>query len=177
MAEAVLTRRSVVKNESQLLADITVSGSAVTQIDITSLNLVKGEEYVLVSDIYNPTATGSDYSLFTNANYTSTNYYRQYLIANGTSISAGRINDGAFTLANNGYKSFCITKIKLTNNGYVVHQSNTIQRYNEPSNYHIYDVYGTSTFTVASITSLRISGSVASSIGIGSRFQLYKVGA
>ena len=68
MGECVLTRRSVVKNEYQKLADITVSGSAVTQVDISGLNIGKGEEIVLVSDIVNPIASAVEYYLYQNAN-------------------------------------------------------------------------------------------------------------
>ena len=171
MAEAVLTRRSVVKNEYELLADITVS-SATTQVDITGLNIGKDEEIVLVSDYV--CVDGNAYIGFNN-NTTLTNYYVQTINANGTSPSSIRYNLPILLGAITNAKSFGISKIKLTNSGYCVWQTNSIREY-EYTSMFLFDVYGTSVFTVTPITSIRIFSSSANGIGIGSRFQLYKVG-
>lgn len=175
MGEAVLTRRSVVKNEYQKLADITVSGSAVTQVDITGLNLVKGEEYVLVFEIINPTASVPSFRLFANSNYTDTNYYSQTLQVDNTTIGASRVNIASLGYAQPNNKLFGIAKIKLTNKGYFVFQVDG--NYDVGlSTFYLATRHTTSTFTMTSITSLRIFSVVASSIGIGSRFQLYRSG-
>lgn len=173
MAEAVLSRRSVVKNEYQLLADITVS-SATTQVDITGLNIGKDEEIVLVSDINNTSGSGIIAFLYANANYTNTNYYAQNIYANGTSVTGGRDNAPIYMAISASSKGFSITKIKLTNNGYIVSQSSEVRDYGVSTMYMI-EEYLTSTFTATSIISLRISVSTTNAIGIGSRFQLYKV--
>lgn len=175
MAEAVLTRRSVVKNEYELLADITVS-SATTQVDITGLNIGKDEEIVLIADVYNPTASGTPLSILVNGNYTVTNYYTQYISVNGTSVTAGRENNANLQYHDPVRKLLAIAKIKLTNSGYFVWQSDANRAYDLGSQLFYVPIYGTSTFTLSSITSLRISVGVANAIGIGSRFQLYKIG-
>ena len=172
MGECVLTRRSVVKNEYELLADITVS-SATTQVDITGLNLVKGEEYVLVADV-NSVVTGS-IVLFFNANYTATNYWIQRLQVDGTTVSGATANTPVMINAGINFAQ-AMTKIKLTNSGYIVFQANSLVAYPTTTPL-IYDSYGTTTFTATSITSIRIASSNPTGIGIGSRFQLYKVGA
>lgn len=172
MGECVLTRRSVVKNEYQKLADVIVSGSAVTQIDITGLNLVKGEEYVLVSTYLH---SGSNPLILVNDNTTVTNYYTQRLDVNNTVVGGVRYNTSYLGAFDSGYFSFISTKIKLTNNGYFIWQSNTIRSYNTVNMFMV-EWYGTSTFTMTSINKISIKSESANGIGIGSRFQLYKVG-
>jgi len=175
MGECVLTRRSVVKNEYELLADITVS-SATTNVDITGLNLVKGEEYVLVCDVYNPTATGTPLSILINGNNTVTNYYTQYISANGTSVTSGRENNANLQYHDQSRRLCAIANLKITNNGYFVWQSNANRAYDLGSSSFYVPIYGTSTFTVTSITSIRLLVGVTNAIGVGSRFQLYKTG-
>lgn len=175
MGECILTRRSVVKNEYQKLVDVIVSGSAVTQVDISGLNIGKGEEYVLVFEIVNPTASVPSFRLFANANYTDTNYYAQTLQVDNATIGASRVNIASLGYAQPNNKLFGMAKIKLTNNGYFVFQVDG--NYDVGlSTFYLATRNTTSTFTMTSITSLRIFSIVASSIGIGSRFQLYKVG-
>ena len=175
MGECVLTRRSVVKNEYQKLADIIVSGSAVTQVDISGLNIGKGEEVVLVSEIDNPTGSIPGFRLYANDNYTDTNYWTQALEANGTTITGARNNIASCLFAQANSKTFINVKIKLTNNGYYVLQLDGIIN-NGLSSMYMANRYTTSTFTLTSITSLRFYSTIANSIGIGSRFILYKVG-
>lgn len=173
--EALLPRRTINKQEYVLLADVTV-GTATTSVDITGLNIGKAEEIVLVSDIVNGTGTNAYYYLYSNANYTNTNYYEQLLGVTSSSIVAERLNRPDYMFADSNSKAFGYSSLKLTNNGYVICQSNEIRAYSGSStaitNYHT-----TSTFTATSITSLRISANATNAIGIGSRFQLYKVGA
>lgn len=175
MPDAILYNHSNIKNEYQLLADITLS-SAATLVDLTGLSIGKGDEVLLVCDFNNTTATGSDYLILVNGNETWANYYRQYIIVGSTTINASRLNNSGFSLANEYRKSLAKVNIKLTNAGYFTFQAHTTQRYDESSNYQLYDVYGTSTFTMTSITSVRVSATVTNAIGIGSRFQLYKIG-
>lgn len=175
MAEAIITRRGITKGELTLLEDIIVSGSAVTQVDISGLNIGKGEEIVLVCDFVNTSGTSGSYFLFVNTNYTNTNYWKQYLFADSTSVVSARANNAQFAYCENGQKSYASSKIKLTNSGYLIYQSSSIREYSSV-NPRIFEFYGTSTFTTTNITSIRISSEVANGIGIGSRFQLYKVG-
>lgn len=168
MAEAVLSRRSVVKNEYELLADITVS-SATTNIDITGLNIGKDEEIVLVG-YFGDAGFGIGGYITVNGNNTLTNYYSQYIYALETSVVGKRDNNPLFFVR----KSEIIAKIKLTNSGYFVWQSSMIPNFvdNAPL---LEEVYGTSTFTITNITSIRLFSNLANGISADSRIQLYKV--
>ena len=156
----------------QLIADTTVSGSAVTSIDFTGLNITKDDDYMLVSEVTNPTSTTSVF-LFANANTTQTNYYKQHIIVDGAGLYAARTNNANVFDVAVGSKSLAFTKIKLTNSGYIVTQNDTNYYYTTTTPQSLM-YYTTSTFTATSITQLTITASVANGIGIGSRFQLYK---
>jgi hypothetical protein len=159
----------------ELVADVTIA-TATTQVDFSGLNFGKDDDLLFVSDIVNASGSSSRYGLFANGNYTTTNYYIQDIYANGTAYSGSRNNTSSFNYADNGNKSYAITKIKLTNSGYIVYQSSLSINYGG-NIIALDDTYCTSTFTSTSITSLRIASAVANAIGIGSRFQLYRLKA
>ena len=152
--------------------DYTVS-SATTSYDITGLNITKEDDYILVSNIVNAGSGGLSFYLYANGNYTTSNYYAQYLYASGSSVGAGRANYPYFADTDGSGKNEMFTSIKLTNNGYFVAQSNNTKTYGG-SSILLTNFYETSTFTSTSITSLRIQANVSNAIGVGSRFQLYK---
>lgn len=176
MGECLIPRRTLNKQEYIKLADVVISGSATTNVDISGLNISKEEEIVLMSDIINGTSSNPDIFLYVNANYTNTNYYRQYLVASSTSLQVGRTNNppiGRLVPSLNA-KTFINSSIKFTNNGFLSTQNNS--NYNYGTSSLDLDIMAmSSTFTVASITSIRIASGVSGAIGVGSRFTLYKV--
>lgn len=155
-----------------LVSDVVV-GTATTSVDFTGLSIGKEDDYMFVSTVVNGTASGALYRLFVNNNTTNTNYYYQSVDSNGTSNTASRANEQALCYAFANSTSFNISLLKLTNNGYYLTQSNN-HRYVGSSSTYISKIVSTSTFTATSITQLTITASVASAIGAGSRFQLYK---
>ena len=148
--------------------------SEMDEIDITGFNIEKDSEYMLVGNVVNDSATTTTFSLFPNDNKTQTNYYNQNILANSTSVSAGRTNTNNFMPSYAGYKNFSMTKIKLTNNGYFIYQADCIPRYAGADVFFLKN-YGTSTFTMTSITKLTIVANATNTMGGGSRFTLYKM--
>lgn len=174
MGEILIPRRTKVEKGYELLADITV-GTATTSVDITGLNIGKGDEVVLVGSLYRDSGSGTNgMFIYFNGNITDSNYYRQYISADGTSVSGVRDNDPLYSVLGIGDTAYSSTQIKLTNSGYVVYQAN-ISRSLGVSALRMYNCYGTTTYTTALLTSIRISHGAIDAIGIGSRFQLYKV--
>lgn len=166
------SRFQLYRLKAKKVADIIVS-SATTQVDITGLNIDKDSEYMLVSDISNPTAFSPTYSLFANGNNAQTQYYRQYLYASNTTVSGGRANSNELSMSGGNNKSFAVTYIKLTNNGYLAIQTSESRDYSTLLN--LMKQYMASTFTISSITYLKIESNVTNAIGIGSRFTLYRL--
>ena len=156
----------------ELVKDIVV-GTSTTSVAFSGLSFDKTDDLMLVISGINPTGTNSNLGISINGNTTATNYYRQSVQGNGSGIyaSRGNLNEFSFMYANLNVTSQAY--IKLSNNGYM-----TCISHNELSSGstapHIYDEVVTSTFTATSITQLDIVASVSNSIGVGSRFQLYK---
>lgn len=153
----------------QLVSEVIVE-TATTDVDFTSLNFGKEDDLILVVDYKQPAFNAL--SIFFNGNNTATNYYIQRLQADGTSVTSARGNSATLTgIA--GANNLTIARIKLTNNGYFVWQSNSLNKYSTTTS-TIYDLVGTSTFTGTSITSIRFNAVESNNIAVGSRFQLYK---
>ena len=167
------SRFQLYKRVAPIIYDYTVT-TAMTSLDITGLSIDKGSEYMLVGQIINASGSGSWLNLYANANLTKTNYYSQYLYATSTSVSALRSNDARFEYSTTGFGNIMIAKIKLTNNGYIITQSDGIAKYGSLA-LELFNSYITSTFTATSITSLTIGSDVANVIGIGSRFKIIKL--
>ena len=126
-----------------------------------------------MSSMSNTSVNTSFYSLYFNNNTTDTNYYIQNLYASSTSVGGERANSSRMLGLTTTSKSIDVVKFKLTNSGYIVYQCNSTKPLS--SAVEIGCVYATTTFTATSVTEVRVTGSVANSIGIGSRFQLYKI--
>lgn len=170
MGECIKIRRATIEPAgAELLADIIV-GVATTSVDITGLNIGKDDELLLVSDVAN---SSGDMYLYANNNLTNSNYWCQALVANGTTVAGYRYNLPYMRVTAGNF--FHSIKIKLTNSGYFVTQNESINLQGT-SAIRLDNTYTTSTFTTTSITSLKITASVANQIGIGSRFQLYRLG-
>lgn len=173
MSEAVLSRRSKVVEGMELIADIEVIESAVTSVDIAGLGIGKDEEVLLISDIIS-NAGASSYYLFINDNNVNTNYYSQFIVATNTSVTAASINENRYArIVSNNRRNVVYTDIRLTNSGYFNSQSEDVRSLGT-GEIDFVEWYGTSIFTAAAINKITIMAQIASAIGVGSRFQLYK---
>jgi len=168
-----ILERLVASGYLELIEDIEVTGSSVTSVQFSGFTATKEDTLVLVSD-FNNTTTTSNYWLYANNNQTATNYYMQGFWRGSTILSAYRNNNAGFSYSTTSFKSNSITEIKLTNDGYFTAQTSSSQDYGG-SGQAAQDFVLTQTSTITSITQLDIVAQIASAIGIGSRFQLYKV--
>lgn len=169
------TQIQLFKLKAEKLFDMILSSST-TNIDITGLNIDYNGEYLLVSESKNATTSQSFVYLTPNSNNTATNYYRQNMYSNGTTNGADRENNPRYTTmaASSGATTIAFTRIKLSNTGNFIYQTTQMERVGTSSNIFA-NIFGTSTFTMSSITSFRIAATVASSLAAGSRFMLYKL--
>lgn len=160
----------------ELIGDVTVASNT-TQVDFTGLNIGKDDELLLVTTSINPDPVQGSYTrLFFNDNLIASNYYVQNLRAYTTTIAGSKVNapDGIYTEYSR--RSSAFTKIKLTNSGYIVYQSeSTIMDGSLPPQPQIWDMHGTSTFTATTITKISLINTISNNIAAGSRFQLYKL--
>jgi hypothetical protein len=153
----------------ELLNDSGSITTAVTTYTINNLNISKEDNLVLVVDKITSNAM---LKIGINNNNTATNYYTQIVEAYGSTIGLGRVNDNIIARSINSGAT--ISKLKLTENGYLTWQSQLNFRYIAGLT-EIMDFYGVSTFTSTSITRIDLTSAVTNGIGVGSRIQLYKV--
>ena len=130
MGEILIPRRAKVEKGYELLADITV-GTATTSVDITGLNIGKGDEIVLVSDIKNTSASTSIYYLYFNA--TTSGYHSQGLWSSSTTNTSARNTDARTLDIPTNQNASLVSNIKLTNSGYVISQNNSVENYGSSS--------------------------------------------
>ena len=146
-------------------------GSAVDYVDFTGLDGNTDKFYELFLTITNPEAAAS-FFLFVNGDTTVTNYYEQYLDANGTTVVAGRSNDPTVAYAAIGERTMARVTITRDPDGYFKYLC--LMSYKTGSAVILQSRAGSKTGTVANITSLRVASSVAGAIGVGSNLLLCK---
>jgi len=166
-----ILERLVASGYLELIEDIEVTGSSVTSVQFSGFTATKEDTLMLVSEI--STTITSSYDLNFNNNLTTTNYYVQRLLVNSTTVAGNRQNNNFFADCVANDKVLAISNIKLTNDGYGTTQTEVTKNYvsNTP---WMFNYNGSSIFTMTSITQLDVIGTT-NGIGIGSRFQLYKV--
>lgn len=166
------TMRSTTGTEPTLIAESTVSGAAVTSVQFTGLDINTHKSYRVEIDLYNPTVSTSTYSIFFNNDLVDTNYYRQYIYANGASITAARSNDAiilTLTASTNGSAEGPVSLDVGGRPRVTMNES----RYNSTTTELVTKTI-VKTGTVANVTQIDIVGSVASSIGIGTKIRIYR---
>jgi hypothetical protein len=154
-----------------LLAEYEVTGSAVTSIQFTGLDINAHNSYRIELEWYNP-AANSSISLFYNGDTTGTNYNRQELRSDGATSSSGRANTAEAFIAFSGgrvaYKGMIyvvggyattITMGSGQGGAAIITEQFTQQK---------------SPATVSNITQLDFTASVASAIGVGSKIRIYR---
>lgn len=149
---------------------ILVTGSAVTSIQFTGLNANLHGGYVLVADIINTAAVGSNYSGFVENDTTAANYTRQFQASYGATNVAGSDSSSMVFGLTSGEKVSMVININIGADGQAVLLCHTATL---TSNTITYTAIRKNAI-VGNITQFDIVGSVASSIGINSRFRLYR---
>jgi len=90
--------------------DVTVDTTTIT---ITGLDLDASKVYHMFLKVKNPTGVPAGYALFFNGDTTLTNYYKQYILGDGTSLSGNRENNPYFlgvTAGESAFVSFVIMR-------------------------------------------------------------------
>lgn len=156
---------------NSLLAEYIVTGSAVTSIDFSGLDINTHKSYRIEVIANNATATHSNLYMFINDDTTITNYYFQYVGGNGTTAYASRGNYPTIAWLDASNKLSCIMTLILVNS-YPVTAQYTVD--NIGSSLRTFSHAICKTSTVANITQLTFTASVASAIGVGSTIRIYR---
>lgn len=147
-------------------ADIT--GSAATSFTASGLNLSTAEEYVVRYTLVSNTASTANVSLYFNSDTTASNYRRE--TQNRFSAGAGS-NDGIATEQRGSGDTVGFFYIRQDSNGYPrtlsFAQSGAITNVFGMRIAHIWQ-------DTSNVTSLTLSSSVSSSLGVGSYMDFFK---
>jgi hypothetical protein len=168
------SRIQIYRLDAEKVADITVASNT-TQVDISSLSIGKDSEYLLMSDWL--TGNNINCNITPNDATTLTNYYRQTVGGNSTTVVKTRENNPNFVGILN-MRAVSYHHIKLSEIGAYTQQSYTIQWVGSTTPLVINTFVSSIAENITSITKLNIFGSgvgATNGISAGSRFTLYKL--
>lgn len=170
----VFAAKMNLKQETDLwekIVDEVVTGSAVTSIDITGLDLDAAKCYMIVFRTQNPTGSGAYMRLYFNGDTTATNYWRQFVEASAAVVTGTRGNDPTIGYSSAGVETLLIGflaretgKPKYISMGTRDEQS-TLMIFNGAMDW----------VTENNVTRITFTNLVANTIGIGSRVMIFRV--
>ena len=157
-----------------LVAESTVAGSAATSISISGLDLAADEKYVIHFTADNATASAASISLYFNADTTATNYDRQAVTIASNLVTASRANDALIgTLNANAVNvNYTITPLALNLEG---RPRSTWDRHGDNTTALAAQLFWHMRRTVANVTQIQVTSSVANSLAIGSKLTIWKL--
>jgi len=154
-----------------LLAEFEVTGTALTSINFSGLDINTHKSYRIEIELINPLASSPNIYLFVNGDTTVTNYDSQHTIFS-TSASASRPNSSLLTTMVASQLMKTILNVSIVDDvaSYIVSSlsptSSTTVNSTSGS--------GRKTATVANITQLTFTASISNTIGIGSKIRIYR---
>jgi hypothetical protein len=154
------------------IADTEVTGSAVTTVSFTGLDLDSAKAYIIIAKFTNPTINTTEYKLYFNGDTTDTNYYYQYILADGATVSSGRSNSSRYLGVEAGEEVIGFGTTQRDPAGYV--KSSIFEARRDPATVLILQTAHT-WLTQANVTQMDFTSSVAGAIGVGSRIMIFKV--
>ena len=157
--------------EGALLAEQIVTGSAVTSIDFTGLDINTHKSYRVEVEHINALGSTSNISAYINGDTTDTNYNSQSLTVAIGVITANRQNNariaGTLSTSTGNYKVNVMlsnSRARLISNG-MNGDSTTLRQDNRDVRKNTTD---------GNITQITFTGSVALSFGVGSTIRIYR---
>lgn len=156
-----------------LVSTQTVSGSAVQQVDFSSLDSDTDGKYILYGSINATSGASGRVYIFLNADETITNYYYQGLTANSTTVAGDRQNFPAIgNVAPNDVHYFELTFEQIASEHGMWRGT---YKDKGPSDLGVGVVIGQTSGTLTNITKISIQTASGTYIDVGSTFSLYKV--
>jgi len=155
-----------------LIKSIEVIGSAVTQIDISDLDLNSHNSYYkIVVDALNDTGSSATITMTVEGDHTLTNYRNQVHLSNNTTLAGARTNAPRIATMEASQLGTAVIHMHKTG-GYVTAESQNTQ--GRSTNMSMRSYTWVKTATVTNVTTLRFTASVANSFAIGTTIKVYR---
>lgn len=157
---------------SNLVFEHEVTGSAVTNIDVTGLDINLHKSYRIEIEFINPTISNSYLYMYINNDTVNTNYYNQQVIFTGTSTVSARENLPWVCFCEVGRQTSSVLDLIQTFGGRV----HCFLKLSHEQGSSILANIGVLTHVnaLSNITQLTFTSSVANAIGVGSKIRIYK---
>lgn len=159
------------ETEPTLLAEYEVTGSAVTSVQFTGLDINTHKSYRIEADLVLGPSGASTLFMYANNNVVVTDYYSQYLQGDASTISAARENNPAVCDITGGRAGFVAFLAPFNNQFISKIQSHYI------GTSAVNTVVRTQTaprYTNENLTKLTFASTVVQGIGVGSKFRIYR---
>ena len=161
----------------QLLQDLTVQSNTQSVVMNNFGTITKDDFVKVVATFVNTGGNTNDIFLSANTATSSSNYHRQRIIANNSTVSAARANDNRIAEVANGQTSSTFTYIKLAENDRINFFSLDNRRNDSLlEQIWLYTTSSGATFT-SGVSTLTFTSSLTNGIGTGTRIQIYKLAA
>jgi len=142
-----------------------------TEVEFTGLDIKAHKFYLLVAVIKNPTTSDSRMDIYVEGDEVATNYYAQLIYAGGTSISASRSNAPNLGWVVAGDRTLYVCHIELDPDGYF--RFSSLANRKTGGSVDVEQRYGCKTAPITNLTTLKVKGTIANSIGKGSKILLF----
>ena len=157
---------------SNLLAEYTVTGSAVTSIDFSGLDINTHKSYRVEIELGNATVTTYYLHVYINNDTTVANYWSQELNASSTAIGGQRNQNPTIAVCEPSSVVISNCLVEQYFSGMPGVKSQNIRNYGSAVYISLYSVSKSSTIT--SINRLTFTSTVANSISVGSTIRIYR---
>lgn len=159
-------------DDPSLLAEFEVTGSAVTAVDFTGLDINTHKSYRVELELINATGSGAQIGFEVNGDTTTTNYHYQGVFFSSTGLSGNRTNGNRCAFMDASADSYSNIAVGIVGSQ-ATYQSSTTR--NIGSSIQAGQQWGAKTnATVANITQLTFRSAIALAIDVGSKIRIYR---
>lgn len=155
-----------------LLYEFIVTGSAVTSINVPNLDITLHDNYQVEIDFKNAAASAVTLSLYANGDVTATNYASQAILSSSTTTTSSAVANALIGYCEASSRSLTNANLSLSTDGYF--RWSAICSRGTMTLPTLSTITGIKKATIANLTQLTLTSSVASSIAVGTRIRIYR---
>jgi hypothetical protein len=157
--------------EVSLVSETEVTGSAVTSVDITDLDMNTDKSYRVEIEWANPVG-GASLRLYINGDNTNSNYYAQQFLVDDTTVVGSRVNIPNIAFVDSAVDTFIVGTVGTALDNRCRSQWQSNDSTGATTAMRLYEVISTTQFT--NITQMTFTAQSAGAIGVGTKIRIYR---